>query len=122
MTLDVAPPAPWLLGAPLTLTANATDDIGVTLVAWQVDGETVAMDTTSPFSATWDSACARQVHDPGAGVRRGREKSGCVRASDGDGSDCTKGVSTAGEFEMRRASEYTNGKEMEAGYEATEFN
>ena len=53
VTLDITPPAPWLVGAPLTLTATATDDVGITLVAWQVDGETVAMDTTAPFSTTW---------------------------------------------------------------------
>ena len=53
VTLDVAPPAPWWAGKPLILTASATDDVGVTLVAWQVDGETVAMDTTAPFTTTW---------------------------------------------------------------------
>ena len=53
MTLEIAPPAPWLVGAPLTLIATATDDVGVTLVAWQVDGETIAMDRTAPFTATW---------------------------------------------------------------------
>ena len=60
VTLQIAPPAPWLVGVPLTLTASATDDISVTLVAWQVDGETVAMDTTAPFSTTWMPA------EPGA--------------------------------------------------------
>jgi hypothetical protein len=53
VTLEIAPPAPCLVGAPLTLAATATDDVGITLVAWQVDGETVAMDTTAPFSTTW---------------------------------------------------------------------
>ena len=53
VTLEITPPAPWLVGAPLTLTATATDDVGVTLVAWQVDGVTVAMDTTAPFGTTW---------------------------------------------------------------------
>ena len=53
VTLEIAPPAPWWVGKPLTLTATATDDVGVTLVAWQVDGETVAMDTTAPFTTTW---------------------------------------------------------------------
>ena len=53
VALDVASPAPWWVGKPLTLTASATDDVGVTLVAWQVDGETVAMDATAPFSTTW---------------------------------------------------------------------
>jgi len=31
------------LGQPITLTATMTDDVGVTLLAWQVDGQTVAM-------------------------------------------------------------------------------
>jgi carboxypeptidase T len=53
VTLEITPPAPWRVGAPLTLTATATDDVGVTLVAWQVDGETVAMDTSAPFTTTW---------------------------------------------------------------------
>jgi hypothetical protein len=56
VALDVAPSAPWFVGAPVTLTASATDDIGVTLVAWQVDGETVAMDASAPFSAAWTPA------------------------------------------------------------------
>ena len=60
VTLEIAPPAPWLVGAPLTLTATATDDVGVTLVAWQVDGETVAMDTTAPFSTTWTPSAPGQ--------------------------------------------------------------
>ena len=60
VTLEITPPAPWLVGAPLTLTATATDDVGVTLVAWQVDGETVAMDTTAPFSTTWTPSAPGQ--------------------------------------------------------------
>ena len=56
VTLTVAPPAPWLVNAPLTLGATVADDVGVTLVAWQVDGSTVAMDATAPFTATWTTA------------------------------------------------------------------
>jgi len=44
------------VNAPVTLGATATDDVGVTLVAWQVDGTTVAMDATAPFTATWTPA------------------------------------------------------------------
>jgi len=48
---DATPPAVSLaaagelaaLGQPITLTATMTDDVGVTLLAWQVDGQTVAM-------------------------------------------------------------------------------
>jgi hypothetical protein len=59
---DVTPPAvglaitttePFLTGRPITLTITAADDVGVTLVAWQVDGQTVAMSTTLSFTATW---------------------------------------------------------------------
>ena len=82
VALEITPPAPWLVGAPLTLAATATDDVGVTLVAWQVDGETVAMDTTAP-SARRGRRRARQVHDPSAGVRRGCER-GRIGADDGD--------------------------------------
>ena len=30
-----------------------TDDVGVTLVAWRVDGQNVALQTQPPFSLTW---------------------------------------------------------------------
>ena len=48
---DATPPAVSLaaagelaaLGQPITLTATMTDDVGVTLLAWQVDGQTIAM-------------------------------------------------------------------------------
>lgn len=53
VTVTVAPPAPWPVTVPVTLAASAADDVGVTLVAWQVDGTTAAMDTTAPFTATW---------------------------------------------------------------------
>ena len=56
VAVTVAPPGPWLVNAPVTLGATATDDVGVTLVAWQVDGTTVAMDATAPFTATWTPA------------------------------------------------------------------
>lgn len=45
-----------LVGQPITLTLSATDDVGVTLAAWQVDGQTVALSTTTPFTATWTPA------------------------------------------------------------------
>lgn len=53
VTLEVAAPAPLRAGTPVTLTVTATDDEAVTLVAWQVDGETVAMDRTPPYEITW---------------------------------------------------------------------
>lgn len=53
VTLEVAAPPQWPVATPITLTAIVTDDVGVTLVAWQADGQTVAMDRTAPFTATW---------------------------------------------------------------------
>ncbi|MCU0501145.1 MAG: Ig-like domain-containing protein [Anaerolineae bacterium] len=39
-------------GQALTATATVSDDVGVTLVAWQVDGQTVAIQTVEPYSLT----------------------------------------------------------------------
>ena len=58
VTVTVTPEALWPLNATVTLGATVTDDVGVTLVAWQVDGATVAMDTTAPFTATWTATAA----------------------------------------------------------------
>jgi len=53
--LEVTAPQPWLVGAAITLTATVTDDVGVTLVAWQADGQTIALGRTAPFTATWET-------------------------------------------------------------------
>ncbi len=53
VTLGVELPDPWLVGTPITLTATAGDDVGVTLVAWRANGVTLAMDRTPPFEAAW---------------------------------------------------------------------
>ncbi len=46
-------------GSPaISLTAEATDDAAVTLVAWQVDGTTVALDRAAPYAATWIAPAA----------------------------------------------------------------
>ena len=79
VSLAVEAPVPWPAGAPITLTATVTDDVGVTLVAWQADGATVAMDRTAPFTADVDDDAARPAHPPGAGVRRGRQRCRCPR-------------------------------------------
>jgi hypothetical protein len=43
-------------GANVTLTATASDNVGVASVQFQVDGANVnAADTTAPYSVTWDS-------------------------------------------------------------------
>jgi carboxypeptidase T len=52
VSLEVTAEQP-LAGLPLTLTATAQDDIGVTLVSWRADGETIAMATAAPFHMTW---------------------------------------------------------------------
>src|SRR4029077_13992299 len=46
-------------GVALTLTASASDSDGtVTSVAFQVNGSTIATDTTSPFSTSWTPSIA----------------------------------------------------------------
>jgi len=40
---------------------TVSDDIGVTLVAWQVDGQTVAMQTEGPYSLTWSPTAGAHV-------------------------------------------------------------
>ncbi|MDH3208113.1 MAG: PQQ-dependent sugar dehydrogenase, partial [Gemmatimonadota bacterium] len=40
------------LSGSVSLTADATDDVGVTLVEFSVDGETIATDGTAPYEAT----------------------------------------------------------------------
>ena len=58
---DVTPPTvsmtvtanlPLFVGQPITATAVVTDDVGVTLVAWQVNGQTAALQTSGPYSFT----------------------------------------------------------------------
>jgi fibronectin type 3 domain-containing protein len=45
-----------LTSSPVTITANATDDVGVTKVEFY-DGTTlIATDTTAPYSATWNTS------------------------------------------------------------------
>jgi carboxypeptidase T len=58
---DVTPPsvslavtvARPLIGLPVTLAATAQDDVGVTLVGWQANGENIGMTEGPPFSLTW---------------------------------------------------------------------
>lgn len=55
----------------VTFSANATDNVGVTSVEFQLDGQPLVIDTSSPYSTTVDTT----VHAPGQHVLR-------VRASD----------------------------------------
>jgi glucose/arabinose dehydrogenase len=74
---DTTPPvvtitAPAQLAAGLansiTFSANATDDVGVANVEFQIDGMALATDTSSPYSATIDSS----AHASGQHVLRAR--------------------------------------------------
>jgi len=51
-----APAAAVTVSGTVTLSAAASDNVGVTRVAWYVDGAQVASDTTAPWSQAWNSA------------------------------------------------------------------
>ena len=66
-----APAAGAALSGTTTLTATASDDVGVQSVQFRVDGNNVgAADTTSPYSfvAGHDDAVHRQPHDQRRGA------------------------------------------------------
>ena len=44
--------------ATTTITASATDNVGVTKVEFSVDGKLVATDTSAPYSTSWNAAAA----------------------------------------------------------------
>jgi peptidoglycan/xylan/chitin deacetylase (PgdA/CDA1 family) len=50
------PAASSTLSGQVTFTANASSGVGISQVAFLVDGVVVATSTTSPFTATWNSA------------------------------------------------------------------
>jgi len=50
-----APSAGTTLSGTVTLSAMASDNVSVARVDFLVDGQTVASDTTSPYSVSWDS-------------------------------------------------------------------
>jgi hypothetical protein len=61
-TLDTTPPANVSVSAPggslsgdVTLTAGATDNVGVTRIEFKVDGNLIGTDTSAPFSIPWDT-------------------------------------------------------------------
>ena len=49
------------VGQAITATATISDDVGVTLVAWQVDDQVVTMQTEGPYSLTWSPAAGVHV-------------------------------------------------------------
>jgi Bacterial Ig domain/Calcineurin-like phosphoesterase len=51
-----APSAGATLSGTVTLSASASDNVGVTRVTWYVDGTQVASDTSAPWSQPWNSA------------------------------------------------------------------
>lgn len=51
-----SPPAGAVTGV-VTLTADATDDVGVTVVLWEVNGAPLPdRDSTAPFQLEWNTA------------------------------------------------------------------
>ncbi|HJZ84337.1 MAG TPA: Ig-like domain-containing protein [Polyangia bacterium] len=62
-TVDTTPPSTNITAPPngatvsgtTTISANATDNVGVTRVEFQVDGVLIAMKTAPPFSTSWDT-------------------------------------------------------------------
>ena len=51
-----ARPAGATLSGTVTLSASASDNVGVTRVTWYADGTQVASDTSAPWSQPWNSA------------------------------------------------------------------
>lgn len=63
-TIDTAAPTGVAITAPsngasvtgqVTISASASDNIGVTQVSFYADGQLIASDTSSPFSITWNT-------------------------------------------------------------------
>ncbi|MBI3963276.1 MAG: Ig-like domain-containing protein, partial [Deinococcus sp.] len=57
-----APTAGASLGStPISVTADASDDVGVTVVEFFVDGASLGTDTTAPYEASWAVTVADEV-------------------------------------------------------------
>jgi subtilisin family serine protease len=55
-TVSITSPANGAtVSGPVTITADASDNVGVTKVEFRVGGAVIAEDTSEPYSATWDS-------------------------------------------------------------------
>ncbi|WPB73030.1 Ig-like domain-containing protein [Archangium violaceum] len=66
------------LSGSVTLTATASDDVGVTRVDFYADGQLIGSDTTAPYSIVWDS----RDHDNGTASLSARAfDSGCNSAA-----------------------------------------
>jgi hypothetical protein len=47
----------------VTISASASDNVGVTQVSFYVDGQLLASDTSAPFSTTWNTnRAAKTTH------------------------------------------------------------
>jgi chitodextrinase len=57
-TSITAPIGGSTVGGNQTITANASDNVGVTKVEWFLDGTLQTSDTTSPYSFNWNTAAA----------------------------------------------------------------
>ncbi|MDH3857529.1 MAG: Ig-like domain-containing protein, partial [Gammaproteobacteria bacterium] len=53
--ISLTMPAPGPVGGAVTVSANATDDIGVTFVSFFASGQLIGMDSTLPYNINWDT-------------------------------------------------------------------
>lgn len=54
-SVSVTAPAPGTVSGTITVSANASDDVGVTLVSFFAGGQLIEADATSPYSISWDT-------------------------------------------------------------------
>ncbi|MCI0723589.1 MAG: Ig-like domain-containing protein [Acidobacteria bacterium] len=59
-TSITAPTAGATVSGTVTVSANASDNVGVTSVAFRVDGTTLVTDTTSSYSMSWNTTSASE--------------------------------------------------------------
>ncbi len=79
--VQLVSPAPGAtLGGTVSLTAIATDDAGVTLVAFFVDGVEVGADASAPYAVPWDTTASG--NGPHALVARAYDAGGNLGESD----------------------------------------
>ena len=72
-----APPANTTVAGTVTLTATASDNIGVAGVQFLLDGNALgAEDTTSPYSLAWNSASGSVANGPHTLAARARDAAG----------------------------------------------
>lgn len=62
-TSITSPTASATVKGQITVTANAADDVGVTLVEFYYDGIRFADDTVAPYSAPWSTMYGAEVYD-----------------------------------------------------------